>query len=464
MAREAIPTETYCQSVLDEALHYTKGDSWTPNGVRRVYISPDGVVVEPFLGGLRGISKRHFSAKSFFDCTNSAKYKPMLSMLAGSGDSRVYSHIEEILVFPMSKAGNLVLNPKEADYKNLAINAQMSKEGLMKRYVRLRNVIVMNVDLQTFWTWYTNPQGGINYNKLDKFLGESDWIRTRASSIDSFHGSDWYRHTAFRPQYYPVGDADNGSLRRTLTELKNTLDSRKTTDKIAKVKNEHLSELVNACVKNVKLVLPFAFCWATLSLLVTTDNSSIPQKKSVSVDNTVFSNFTALREKAVVAGRVFESKTGCNLAELISLLDSSDLPTINSWYKLISPTVGGASDKPKLELSESVLSSARDNLIIQAKTLWVLLCELFNTTYDNSSVHPYDVVTDYIVSGGGRLHAVNAPVEAKLGINTGAKECAENSAAVTMTNMLIHYYFSEDFIKFAKLGKEYLKSYGKVNK
>ena len=462
MGKEEIPVEVYCQTVLAEALHYTKSEAWTPNGIRRVFISPDAIIVEPFLGGFKGISKRNFSRKSFYDCSVSPKYKPMLSLLAGSGEGRVCSHIEEILVFPSSKDGSLSLNVKEADYRNLAVNATMSKDGLMRRYVRLKNVIVMNIDLPTFWAWYANKEGGYVYNNLDKFFGDSSWVQERAMSLDKFHGDDWYQHTSFRPQFYPVGDAEDGNLRKTLNSLKDTLDERRNKAKISKVKNEHLEGLKVSCAKNVKIVLPFAFCWATLSLLVTADKENTPQKRSVGVDIGKFTEFTGLREKVIMANKNFEAKVGCSLSSLIYSLGADDLPTIGSWYRLIS---GSTLEKGSSEadLSENLLSSAKDALLVQAKTLWLLLCQLFNTTYSTEDIHTYEVLTSYMVSGGGNLHEECKGVALKLGVDTGS-ESAENSAAITMTNMLIHYYFSEDFIKSAKLDKEYLKSYGRINK
>lgn len=129
---------------------------WSPNNVKRVIISPDGVCVEYHMASiLKGNTNKKYAYKVFdiqktVECLNSPKAKSILSVFS---DNRVYSAIEEIVILTTSARG-LTLRADELDLSGIGIqNKADMKKSLESRYKRLVHIVLIeDMDIQTLLT------------------------------------------------------------------------------------------------------------------------------------------------------------------------------------------------------------------------------------------------------------------------------------------------------------------------
>lgn len=145
----------YFESITNKVQTPAGYPGWSPNNVKRVIISPDGVCVEYHTTTvMNGAKKRYdykvFDVESTMQCLNSPKAKSILSVFS---DNRVYSAIEEIVILTKSMQG-LTLRGDELDLSGIGIqNKADMKKSLESRYRRLVHIVLIeDVDIQTLLT------------------------------------------------------------------------------------------------------------------------------------------------------------------------------------------------------------------------------------------------------------------------------------------------------------------------
>lgn len=133
---------------------------WSPNNVRRLVISPDGILIQYHttvkakLPNNRLTYIKLFNYEQGLSALNSGKCKPMLKVL---GRNRVYSAIEEIVLLSKSGSGLYLLND-ELNLQSIGLdNKSDLEESLKSRYARMYGIgVVNNLSLQEFTGKYQN--------------------------------------------------------------------------------------------------------------------------------------------------------------------------------------------------------------------------------------------------------------------------------------------------------------------
>jgi hypothetical protein len=143
-----------------EALVNYSGTNYSPNNIRRIIISPEGVGVFYFVG--KKAELKEFPLLTYMQYlkgTSPKDFKPMLSVLYSG---KQLTSVEEIIILPMGSNGASVLHPDEYSIRTIVGNRGASSyEGCKNSYKRLRYIsIIQNVTFKQFL-------GAIRGNKED---------------------------------------------------------------------------------------------------------------------------------------------------------------------------------------------------------------------------------------------------------------------------------------------------------
>lgn len=274
----AIEVGGYCRGVALRAIGVTNADnksaSWSPNNVKRLYICPDGVMVEFFTGTPSKYVP--FDPNKYVECISSQKYKPMIGVLAGKGNSNVCSNIEEIIVCTKSRVPQLAqrgisVHPLEVAYENIIDSAKIGgdmKQAIQARFGRLRAVMIFNMDIATL----TNGVKTVRANNSGKgiqpeyMLADTKMISSRASTVVDFNTGSWFNSISLRPQFYRA-DAEGGVLYKKLHSIKDKYAVTKKSDEAAKARDAYIGSLREEVTKEAELLKLEANAVLTLLIL-----------------------------------------------------------------------------------------------------------------------------------------------------------------------------------------------------
>lgn len=167
-------------------------DKWSPNNLRRLIVSPEGVIFQPFLTKGTffhtplGVVEFPISEETQADLQGK---KTVTSILY---QKRVFSSVEEIVIIPNSPTVPYSLNPNE-------VRGIFNKASSFKR---LGSVVILkeSVDLKNFL--YTNTGAMLDRYSL---LATSD--KAQLGDCKKLQGAkNWYKHTSLRPQFYSLDE------------------------------------------------------------------------------------------------------------------------------------------------------------------------------------------------------------------------------------------------------------------
>lgn len=255
MANESIKINEYCYSLVLKK--FTEGVNleqagcvarWSPNNLRRIIISPDGVLLQYFTTSGAHTNKllqpvvfkdRNKCSQCFID----GKYKPIVSMLVGK---RICSSLEEIIYLTKSSSG-LQLPETELRLQELVERSkvQSSEKELLDnigdRFVRLRALIFMDLSMQEL----TSDKEFSKNVKNPLFLfADDDYFKGKVIKVYDIHKNDWWNHTRLRPQYYGL-DAEGGSLSTYFDRVKNIKQTEEHDNKLKSIKEKGVSEKID---------------------------------------------------------------------------------------------------------------------------------------------------------------------------------------------------------------------------
>lgn len=166
-----------------ENLPKTSGyPGWSPNNVRRLVISPDGILVQYHttvkakLPSNRLTHIKLFNVEEATQALQSGKCKPMLQVL---GKNRVYSAIEEIILLSKGDNGLYLLND-ELNLKSIGIdNKGDIAESLKARYLRMYGIgVVNNLSLKEFVDKYQSLLSKKNTSIVLHMKNEGEAMKT----------------------------------------------------------------------------------------------------------------------------------------------------------------------------------------------------------------------------------------------------------------------------------------------
>lgn len=229
---ENIPSYKYCFTEAEKAIKYTNDASkWTPNNLRRLFISPDCVIAQFHVGVAP--RKRQFLPNKYMECISDAKYLKMTNALGGRAGTNICSHVEEV-VYCLEGTNGGVLRQDESDWRAIISTGKASnspdalKKAIGERFKRLRAFVIFNGAIQELMqivgSKLSNPLYQISDDRIVSSNGKF--------SIVDIHKNDWYKGTYFRPSIYP-SDAEGGSLYNRIMSVQSKFLAREEDNKKA---------------------------------------------------------------------------------------------------------------------------------------------------------------------------------------------------------------------------------------
>lgn len=219
---------SYCYDLTLSKIQFNSDTSkWSPNNVRRIFISGDGTCVQYFVGTIKGsYGCSLFNPTKAVNCFCDKGFKPIISCLI----DLVCSNIEEIVFCTKSLSG-VNLNQSELNLSAIlkgysgAMNPDLAK-SLLGRFVRLRSICIYNGDLQSV-------VGMLDSGSLKnpvKLFGEI----APNCSVQLLNNENWYKSRRLRPQIYSF-DCKNGKLDKYFETVQESYESKLRESKINEI-------------------------------------------------------------------------------------------------------------------------------------------------------------------------------------------------------------------------------------
>jgi hypothetical protein len=244
----------YCYDIALSAIQYSDDSmKWSPNNIRRLIISADGVVVQLHTG--TKLMQKPFDKEKASKCFVSENYKPMVSALT----DRVCSSIEEI-IYCTGSINGLKMNQKELDLRSIIVSHKVSnnddtvKDAIMTRFKRLRSLIITSQTLSGYMLSQSEKLYNHTYQSAD-----SEEVK-RVSQVIDMHKDDWYLGYFLRGKDYSL-DKEGGHLYTLLHKVETEITEAKRISEIADSKKKHLGETLqkaeNARNNVLKVLVPY---------------------------------------------------------------------------------------------------------------------------------------------------------------------------------------------------------------
>lgn len=268
MANPASEGKDYCYNVALNGIVYTSDvTKYSPNNIKTIIISPDGVAIKLFTN--RNIIVKKFVTDKASSCFRSQSYKPMIKALT----HRVCSSVEEIILCTGSLNG-LSLPMGEIGLGTIldSTKGYSSQDELIKligdRFKRLVAISVTPMEITTFLNTYS-PVIHDNLHHVSTTEGFS-------AKVAFIHKDDWYKGYYFRPKDYKVdseGSTLYNMLHKTEKEMSKLLDNAKVAIDDAKqeqLAREQLDKIEDKCCAlfSVYATLASSINRGTLSYIV----------------------------------------------------------------------------------------------------------------------------------------------------------------------------------------------------
>lgn len=310
--KEFVVGNDYCYNLVNPLIDY-KGDiakgnkndmkvsysaDFSPNNIRRLIISGDGVVVNFHIKVGNSLSK----VKSFSDtdkarmvqCLYMDKYKPMLWVLA----ERVCSSVEEVIICTKNK-GSIDLS-RELDFSGLLKNkngVSDIKSAIMQRYPRLAYFTIVNCDIVSL---RNNPEV-LECTSPYKLISETNFVKSNSSSITHFR-DDWYNNYGHHSVYSL--DKDGSPLNNHFKEVKADFEKMKKDKALAEIKSNRLKEVSNEFDKTIKMYAGVYTCIKNLGIIIQSEGLNYISKdinrlnvKLLDLPDKLKEDFTKLTDK-----------------------------------------------------------------------------------------------------------------------------------------------------------------------
>lgn len=212
-----LPLIDYCGDIRGNHEGYSQ--KYSPNNIRRLYISPDGSLVMYHVNVGKGRRKAiSYNAEVVYECSSMPDYKPILHVLSAD---RVCASIEDVVICTRSNNG-AILDMREMDFTGLVKSYKGGgtdiKQQIMNRYKRLNSFIVFDGTLTTF---LNNTR---DVDTSDKVLTDSQFVSS-CCKAELFHNTDWYKNYGFSAKFYAL-DRQGSPLNNHFVKVAETMTKR----------------------------------------------------------------------------------------------------------------------------------------------------------------------------------------------------------------------------------------------
>jgi len=245
----------YCGDVRKGRTTYSQ--RYSPNNIRRLYISPDGACVMYHINTGNGIRKAvSFNSDIVAQCTSCPDYVPMLYVLSAD---RVCASVEEVVLCQSGKNGG-ILDSREFDFSNLIKSYKSSgsdlKATIMQRYRRLHAFIVYQGGIEEFLSLTSDCNSPLS------LLTSSDKVKS-SCKIELFNTDDWYKQYGYSAKYYML-DRQGSPLNNHFNKVIDKIESSKKEDGYKEYKRNKLSGKYTELSKEYEKLLGILSCYMRL--------------------------------------------------------------------------------------------------------------------------------------------------------------------------------------------------------
>lgn len=229
-----LPLIDYCGDIRGKRDTYSQ--KYSPNNIRRLYISPDGAVVMYHVNVGKGKrSVVSYQPELVMQCQQMSDYVPVMYVLSAD---RVCASIEEVVICTGSTSG-ATLDTRELDFTGLIKSYKGGgsdiKQVIMNRYKRLHSFIICGGTLTDF---INRTEDCIAPYKL---LTDSEFVRSTCQA-EFFHKDDWYKSYGSSAKFYAM-DMSGSPLNKHFIKVKDYVESHKEAENINKFKHEKVKGL-----------------------------------------------------------------------------------------------------------------------------------------------------------------------------------------------------------------------------
>lgn len=191
-----LPLIDYCGDIRGNHEGYSQ--KYSPNNIRRLYISPDGAMVMYHVNVGKGKRKAiSFNSEVVQECSSMPDYKPIIHVLSSD---RVCASVEDVVICTGSNNG-AVLDMREMDFSGLIKSYKGRgsdiKQQIMNRYKRLNSFIIYTGTITSF---LNNTR---DVDSADRVLTDSKFVSS-SCQIELFHNKDWYKNYGFSAKFYAL--------------------------------------------------------------------------------------------------------------------------------------------------------------------------------------------------------------------------------------------------------------------
>lgn len=255
----------YCGDIRGKRDSYSQ--KFSPNNIRRLYLSADGAVVTYHVNAGVGLSKLvAFQPEMVANCVMQPDYVPMLYVLSAD---RVCASVEEVVICTGSNNG-MTLDQRELAFDGLIKSYKGGgkdiKDVIMNRYKRLHAFIISPSTLNDFIHATEQAKSPIvTLSSLDI---------ARRCNIEYFHEDDWYKNYGTSAQFYAL-DMAGSPLNKHFLRVKAEFENRAKTEDFDKFKAEKVKGLDGDFLKAYEQCLQVIRCYTKLVKLQQKNGGSV---------------------------------------------------------------------------------------------------------------------------------------------------------------------------------------------
>lgn len=396
-------------------------DKSSPNNIRRVIIGANAIAVDRFVGGCKVFN---ISPEKRDRCLRSPTCKQMLSAIAGIGDSRVCSNVEE-LIFCDGILSKIPLLPPESLFSTEALPLKSAvlkrtPEGIRfnssegNKFKRLRYICSLNAPIEAVRKVLTDVR--TTENRYDYTIGGDDVALSNLGVIarSDLRNTSWYTHHSLRKETYSL-DNPNGVLASYFNSADRFLVSKARIDvktkSLAQAKDKQLKELSTAVsvfcntYKYCKFFMDIVLSTNLESILIPQDTYNILRSTLLSVKSTGIPDS--------------------------SLLDKSFKEKCNKWGIVITQENGARS-------SDTAVKVQVDALYRASTKLSSALLSVFESAL-REITSSYPVTRDVLwgaLKGVGRIGAGNLDILSSTAVDRVAEYYSSLSNLLTVLSIL----------------------------
>lgn len=248
---------------------------YSPNNIRRVVISPNGVMVV-YHRNCGGTSNRSYNAVEFADRDlyleeQDKNYKPILRLLA---NPVVSSCVEEIVVLSVPLSGQPHPNYlREIQLESLVSSFRGGvgddlKARIQGRFRRLRYYTVMNINFKSFKDYFRSI---VQSGEVKKYAFFSDMPALKSySQTTELAGLDYWKNYDVRPAIYSF----DATLKEHFDSIRQRHEAAEKTKAVDEARDKRIGSKIQAVNSLIEDYIVYSKAWGIFYNIVTKEGTN----------------------------------------------------------------------------------------------------------------------------------------------------------------------------------------------